>query len=185
MWRETATATMAMAPGTPTARQGEVPSHYSFRVNNSMLACLLGLNKFLAATDIPAHNMPIRIHCKTGSLSARLVFETRAKCQDFVVRFKDDGLPYASDSPFCSTSATILFRQSKSPEDREIGRRVAPLGEVLVPKLRNDAQGNFVVPALDVRAQVLGVGKPVFRLAPCGHEQKFNVIAPNGCKPYI
>ena len=70
--------------------------------------------------------MPIRIHCKTGSLSARLVFETRAKCQDFVARFTEDGPPFAVDSPFCNTSATILVRQSKSPEDkspedREIG----------------------------------------------------------------
>ena len=55
-----------------------------------------------------------------------------------------------------------------------------------------DAKGNFVVPALDVRAQVLsiydrryGVGKPVFKLAPLGHEQLFDVTAPNLCEPYI
>ena len=30
-----------------------------------------------------------------------------------------------------------------------------------------------------------GVGKPVFRLAPLGHEQLFSVIAPNLCEPYI
>ena len=27
-------------------------------------------------------------------MSARLVFETRAKCQDFVARYKDDGIRY-------------------------------------------------------------------------------------------
>ena len=36
-------------------------------------------DKFLATADIPAANSPIEIHCKTGSRSARLVFETRAK----------------------------------------------------------------------------------------------------------
>ena len=63
-------------------------------------------------------------------------------------------------------------------------------GDVLAPKLQEhftepDTEGNYVVPALDFRAQVLniydrrnGVGKPVFRLAPDGHERRFNVIAP-------
>ena len=53
-------------------------------------------------------------------------------------------------------------------------------------------KGSLVVPALDVRAHVLtvfdrrnGVGKPVFRLAPLGHEKFFSVIAPNLCEPYI
>ena len=104
---------------------------------------------------------------------------------------------FSVDSPFCNTSAALLVRQSKSPEDREIGRRFAPLWEVLVPKLHEvspgkDAKGNFVFPSLDVRAQVLsiydgrsGIGKPVFSLAPCGHEQKFNVIAPGLCAPHV
>ena len=35
-------------------------------------------DKFLATADIPAANSPIEILCKTGSRSARLVFETRA-----------------------------------------------------------------------------------------------------------
>ena len=155
------------------------------------------LNKFLATTDIPAHNIPTRIHCKTGSLSARLVFETRSRCQDFVSRFKDDGLPCTVESPFCRTSVTIQVRQSKSPEDREIGRRLETLWEVLAPKLQEilpekDAKGNFFVPALNIRAQVLstydrrnGVGKPVFKLAPLGHEQVFDVTAPNLCEPYV
>ena len=34
-------------------------------------------------SNIPAHNKPVTIHCKAGSVSARLVFETRATCQDF------------------------------------------------------------------------------------------------------
>ena len=42
------------------------------------------LGKFLATTNASAFSKPTRIHCKTGSLPARFVFETRAKCQDFV-----------------------------------------------------------------------------------------------------
>ena len=56
----------------------------------------------------------------------------------------------------------------------------------------SDDKGNLVAPALDVRAQVHsendrrnGVGKKVFRLAPFGHEQLFNVIAPNLREPHI
>ena len=53
-----------------------------------------------------------------------------------------------------------MLRQSKSPEDREIGRRFAYLWEVLAPKLReifpeHDFEGNFIIPTTDFRAQVL------------------------------
>ena len=58
-------------------------------------------------------------------LSDRLVFETRAKCQDFVAGSKDDGIPYEVDSPFFKISTKITVRQSKSLEDREIGRRLS------------------------------------------------------------
>ena len=73
------------------------------------------LEKFWATTNAPAFHKPIRIHCKTGSLYARLVFETRAKCQDFVARYMD-GIPYAVDSPLCSISTNITVRQSKLQE---------------------------------------------------------------------
>ena len=39
--------------------------------------------KFWGTTNA-SFSKPTRIHCKTGSMSARLVFETRAKSQDFV-----------------------------------------------------------------------------------------------------
>ena len=49
-------------------------------------------------SNLPAYNKPVRIHCKAGSVSVRLVFETRAKCQDFVTRYKDAGIPYSIKS---------------------------------------------------------------------------------------
>ena len=75
-----------------------------------------------------------------------------------------------------NTSTNITVRQSKSIEDREIGRRFATLWAVLVLKLQEIfderyAKGTFIVPAFDVRAQILsisnrrnGVEKPVFNL---------------------
>ena len=61
-----------------------------------------------------------------------------------------------------STSATILVRHSKSPEDREIGRGFALLWEVLAPTLQEiftecDDKSNLVVLALDLQAQDLSV----------------------------
>ena len=111
-------------------------------------------------------------------MSARLVFETRVKCQDFVARYKDDGTPYEVDSPFCNAKTNIAVRQSKSLEDREIQKQFAPLWKVLSTKLRElfpegDDTGTFLVPALDARSQVLsikdrrnGVGKPYSNLLP-------------------
>ena len=64
-------------------------------------------------SNMPADNRPITIHCKAGSTSVRLVFESRAKCQDFVVRYKDDGITYDIDSPFCSVKTTITLRVRK------------------------------------------------------------------------
>ena len=85
------------------------------------------INNLWAESNMPAYNKPVRIHCKAGSVSVRLVFETRAKCQDFVARYKDDGIPYEIDSPFCCANTTITVRQSKSIEDREIGKQFALL----------------------------------------------------------
>ena len=67
---------------------------------------------------------------------------------------------YEADSPFCHSSTKILVCRSKSLEDREIGRRFAPLWAVLVLKLQEiflerGGKGTFIVPALDVRARIL------------------------------
>ena len=106
----------------------------------------------------PAFSKPTRIHCKTGSMSARFVFETRAKCQDFVVWYKDDIITHEVDSPFCNAKTIIAVRQSKSLEDREIGKRFAPFVEILAAKLtvlfpEGDDTATFIVPALDVRSK--------------------------------
>ena len=110
-----------------------------------------------------------RIHCNTGTTSAQLVFETRAKRQEFVARFRDVGLPYSVDSPFCNITSAILVRQSRSPEDREIARRFAPLWKVLSQEnfFGQDTESPRIVPSIVFRGQVLdmfdrrnGVGVP-------------------------
>ena len=144
--------------------------------------------KTLDATD-----QPDRVHCKRGTKSARNVFYSRTKCQDVVARFKDDGFPYSVNTPCCVAKTTILVRQSRSPECREIGRRFAPLWDVFATKLQENfperfSEGTYVVPTIDFRAHVnvydrrSGIGKPVFRLAPIGYEQNspsFLVICVN------
>ena len=122
-------------------------------------------------------------------MSVRLVFETRGKCQYFIARYKDDGIPYAINSPFFRTSTTITVRQSRSLEDREIGKQFGPLWKVLAEQLKvlfpdEDDEGVFILPALDARSQILstkdrrnGIRKPVFKLAPLGSGQTFTLVA--------
>ena len=155
------------------------------------------INTLWEETNMPADNRPVTIHCEAGSTSVRLVFESRSKCQDFVVRYKDDGIPYEIDSSFCSVKTTITVRQSKSSEDREIGKQFAPLWRELVEQLEilfpnRDDEGAFIIPALDTRSQVLsikdrrtGIGKLVFKLASRGSGQTFALVAPDLCVPGV
>ena len=64
--------------------------------------------------SLASNTTKVRIHCEAGSVSASLVCETRAKCQDFVARYEDDGIPYATNCPFCCANTIITVRQSKS-----------------------------------------------------------------------
>ena len=49
------------------------------------------INTLWEESNMPADNRPVKTLCKAGSTSVRLVFESRAKCQNFVVRYKEDG----------------------------------------------------------------------------------------------
>ena len=112
-------------------------------------------------------------------------------CQDFVARKREIG------SPYCCAKTTISVRQSKSLEDREIGKQFAPLWRVLAEQLKilfldGDDEGAFIVPALDARLQVLsikdrrdGVRKPVFKHAPFGSGHLFALVAPDMCVPGV
>ena len=150
---------------------------------------LKGITKWIDTlrdeSNMQACNKPVRIHCRAGFVSVRLVFETRGKCQDFIARYKDDGNPYATNSPFCRSSTTIAVRQSRSIEDREIGKQCAPLWKVLAEQLKvlfpdEDDEGVFILPALDARSQILSIkdrGNGIgFKLAPLGSGQEFTLL---------
>ena len=70
----------------------EVPSYYSFRVNNTTLEFPNWINNIWEKSNITSlQQTHHELIARTDALSARLVFETKAKCQDFVARYKDDG----------------------------------------------------------------------------------------------
>ena len=91
----------------------KVPSYNDSRVNGTKW-----ISALCEMSNIPADKL-VTTHCKAGSMSVMIVFETRANCPDIVVRFKDDGIPHALDSTFCCTNTSITVRQSRSLEDRE------------------------------------------------------------------
>ena len=114
---------------TLTISMREVPSCYGSHTNNTTKGITKWINNLCEESDMPADSKHVTIHCKAGFMSVRLVFETRSKCQDFVVRYEDDGIPYEINSPFCSVTTTITVRQSKSLEDRELVSNLRPCGE--------------------------------------------------------
>ena len=59
----------------------------------------------------------------------------KSQMSRFVVRFKEDGIPQSVNSPFSNTTSTVIVRQSRSLEYREIGRRFSPLWQVWAQKL--------------------------------------------------
>ena len=133
-----------------------------------------------------------QVPCRSG-----LYLKHEANVMTLLVDIKIDGIPYEIDSPFCSVKTTIAVRQSRSIEDREIGKQFAPLWRVFADQLKllfldGDVEGAFIVPALDTRSQVLsikdrrkGIGKPVFKLASLGSGHACALIAPDLSVPGV
>ena len=61
----------------PKMNNREVPFYYDSLANNTTKGVRFG-------SIIFGKDPTCRIHCKAGSVSVRIVFGTRAKCQDFV-----------------------------------------------------------------------------------------------------
>ena len=83
-------------------------------------------------------------------------------CQDFIVRYEDDGFPSTINSPFCCANTTITVRQSRTIEEREIGKQFMPLWKELADQLKvlfsgADDKGVFIIPALDSRSQIFSI----------------------------
>ena len=94
------------------------------------------IDNILEESNMPVCNTLVRVHCKGGSVSVMLVFETRAKCQDFVARYEDDGIDNAINRPFSCANTNNMFRQSKSIGDLEIGRHLRLLRIELADHLK-------------------------------------------------
>ena len=178
----------------PRMNNHEVPSNFDSLANNTSNGLQSGSTPF---GNNPICRLVTNLSEFIAKQSVRLVFETRGKCQDLKARCMDDGMPYVINSPFCCTNTTITVRQSRSIEDREIGKQFAPLWKGLADQLKvlfpdEDDEGVFILPALDARSQILGIkdrrngiGKPVFKLAPLGSGQTFTLVAPDLSVPGI
>ena len=124
--------------------------------------CHAGVSAWLKKTLVPT-DLPEGIHCKAGTTSARLVFETRARCQEFVARFKDDGLPCSVCSPFCNTPrARFLFVHLDHHNGERSVDGLHRSGKFVATKLReifpeHDIEGTDIVPAIDFRAQFINM----------------------------
>ena len=75
----------------PEDEHGRIAVQLHFQRQQFHAGVSIWLEKFWATTNQPFSHKPTKIHCKAGSVSVRLVFETRAKCQDVVALYKDDG----------------------------------------------------------------------------------------------
>ena len=160
--------------------------YFSFHVNNSMLECPPGSINFSQRLTFPQPTVPSRFIAKQDLDLPGLYLRQE---------------PSVENSWYVSRmmvfSVSILVRQSKSQDDCEIGKRFAPLWNALSKKLQelfpeSDIEGTFIVPSLDVRAQVLNIYdrrngdvKHVFKLAPPGHDQMFATTAPRVCVSLI
>ena len=151
----------------------------------------ISLDKVWETANVPAFNRPIRIHCKTGSLSAKLVFETRAKCQHFAARYKDDGIPYAVESPFCK----FQYQYHGPPVQEKLEDDLCLFGKIWPHGYKSSFQNLMLkIPSLsphlttghiNILDRRNGVGKPIFKLAPPRHEQLFDLAARGLCEPSI
>ena len=92
---------------------------------------------------------------------------------------------FAKAEPLSLFASPRHLKTEKSGNDlRHCGKLLATKLKVLFPE--GDDTGTVIVPALDVRSQVLsikdrrnGVGKLVFKLAPDGNGQVFALTAPD------
>ena len=100
----------------------EVPSYSNSFANNIFKGIIHWIDTLWDESGMLACNKPTRIHWEGGSVWVKFIFETRGKCQDFIVRFQDDCIPLAINSPFCCASTSITVHHSRSIEDRDIGK---------------------------------------------------------------
>ena len=98
---------------------------------------------------------------------------------------------FATSEPTSQSASPSHLKTRKSEDDLRLFGKFCPQNcKKLFPE--RDGTVTFIVPALIVRSEVLsikdrrnGVGKPVFKLAPLGNEQMFDLAVPDLCVPDI
>ena len=166
-----------------------VPFYFGSHVNNATLGLRIGSIAFRKSpTYRPVTNLSERIAkqvlCQSDSDSKQ---EPSVRTLWLNTRMMVS--PTKLTVHFAKAETVSLVRQSKSLEDREIGKQFAALWKVLAEKLKvlfpdgNDT-GPFIDRALDIRSQVLsikdrsnGVGKSECKLALSGNGQLFALTA--------
>ena len=105
----------------------------------------------------------------------------RGECQDFVARNKDMMVSPTKSTVHFATSEPIS--QSASPNHLKTGKSengLRPCGK-LWPQSSKISTGTFIVPALKRMITSPQVEKAVFKLAPLGNEQMFDLTALDLC----
>ena len=145
---------------------------------------------------MPAFNKPVRIYCKAGSVSVRLVFETRAKFQDFVAR-KKDGTPMELT---VLSAAPVQLSLSANPDHLKTERSVNNLRPCeencqissKFSSLMEMTKVHLSSQCSKTRSQVLsikdrrnGIGKLVFKRASLGSGQTLTLVSPDLSVPGV
>ena len=105
----------------PKMKMREVPPFHGSQVNKTTLGSRGSITCGKSPTYQPTTNPP-GFFAESG-LSARLVFETRAKCQDLVARYKDDGIPtklivhFVKAEPVSLSANPNLLKTEKSEDN--------------------------------------------------------------------
>ena len=155
------------------------------------------LNKFWATTNVPSFNKPIRIHCKKAPNPRGSFLEQEPSVKTFWHDTRMMVFHLRLIVPFAISAPQYWCVNPSHQKTEKLGDVLHHFRKCWFQKKQEiitgrDAKGYFIVPSVDARAQILsiydrrnGVGKPVFKLAPPGHEQAFDIAAPNLCEPSI
>ena len=132
----------------------EVPSYYGSRVNSTILEIRNGSILFgKGPTYQPTINLSQFI-ARQAPCQPGLYLKQEPNVKTLLPDIKMMVSPMRLTVFFAASKTTITVCQSKSLEDREIGKQFAPLWRVLAEQLKIlFPEGDGEVPALDARSQ--------------------------------
>ena len=155
------------------------------------------INDLWERSNMPAYNKPVRIHCKAGSASVRLVLKHEANAKTLLGDIRMMVFLLQLTVP---SVAPVLLSQCVNPDQLKTERlenNLRPCGKCWLTNLKilfpdGDDEGVFNLPALDARSQILSIkdrqkrnGKLVFKLDPLVSGQTFTLVTPDLSVPGI